>query len=77
MIILVLAESRIFTKKRGSKLLNDHKSRRFLGRLKFSIWWGILDRKDIKVSFKELRETEKKGHQGKFFSRTFSLDIVD
>ena len=36
-----------------------------------------LDRKDIKVSFKELRETEKKGHQGKFFSRTFSLDIVD
>ena len=62
LIIPVLAESRIFfTKKRGSKLLNDHESRRFLGRLKFSIWWGILDRKDIKVSFKELRETEKKG----------------
>ena len=36
-----------------------------------------LDRKDIQVSFKELRETGKKGHQGKFSSRTFSLDIVD
>ena len=30
-----------------------------------------------KVNFKELAKTEKKGHQGKFFSRTFSLDIVD
>ena len=36
-----------------------------------------LDRKEIKVSFKELRETGKKGHQDKFFSKTFSLDIVD
>jgi len=36
-----------------------------------------LDRKDMKVSFKELGETENKGHQGKFFSRTFLLDIVD
>ena len=36
-----------------------------------------LDRKEIKVSFKELGETKKKGHQGKFFSRIFLLDIVD
>jgi len=36
-----------------------------------------LDRKDIQVSFKELRETKKKGHQGKFFSRIFLLDSVD
>ena len=35
-----------------------------------------LDRKDIKVSFKELMETGKKEHQDKFFSRTFLLDIV-
>jgi len=36
-----------------------------------------LDRKDIKMSFKELRETGKKGIKASFFSRTFSLDIVD
>jgi len=35
-----------------------------------------LDRKDIQVSFKELKETEKKGHQDKFFSRIFLLDII-
>ena len=39
LIILVLAESRIFTKKRCSKLLNEYESRRFLRRIKFSIWW--------------------------------------
>ena len=38
LIIPVLAESRIFfTKKRGSKLLNEYESRRFLRRIKFSI----------------------------------------
>ena len=35
-----------------------------------------LDIKDIQVSFKELKETEKKGHQDKFFSKIFFLDIV-
>jgi len=29
-----------------------------------------------KVNFQELRETEKNGHQGKFFPRTFLLNIV-
>ena len=29
-----------------------------------------------KVNFKELGKTKKKGHQGKFFSKTFLLDIV-
>jgi hypothetical protein len=35
------------------------------------------DRKDIKMSFKELEETEKKGQQGKFSSRIFLLASVD
>ena len=35
LIILVLAESRILTKKRGSKLVNEYKSRRFFRRIKF------------------------------------------
>lgn len=62
LIFPILAESRIFTKKRGSKLLNEYESRRFLRRIKFSILMVNLDRKDINVSFKELKETEKKGH---------------
>jgi len=28
------------------------------------------------VNFKELGKTEKKGHQGKFFSKIILLDIV-
>ena len=36
-----------------------------------------LDKKDIKVSFKELRETGKKGHQDKFFfSQEHSCSIL-
>ena len=54
--MLVLAYGRIL-QKRGSKSWKNQ----------ILILVVNLDRKDIKVSFKELRETEKKGHQGKFF----------
>ena len=64
--MLVLAYGRIL-QKRGSKCWKNQ----------ILILVVNLDRKDIMVNFKELRETEKKGHQGKFFSITFSLDIVD
>jgi len=66
LIMLVLAYGRIL-QKRGSKSWKNQ----------ILILVVNLDRKDIMVNFKELRETEKKGHQVKFFSRTFSLDIVD
>jgi len=66
LIMLVLAYGRIL-QKRGSKSWKNQ----------ILILVVNLDRKDIQVSFKELRETGRKGYQDKFFSRAFSLDIVD
>ena len=66
LIMLVLAYGRIL-QKRGSKSWKNQ----------ILILVVNLDRKNIMANFKELGETKKKGHQGKFFSRIFLLDSVD